>query len=277
MPPDAAASVGGRIRRAREAKGMSQQQLAIAIGRTQTAISYWEAGRRSPDVDDLIALSTALEADISSFFDDRVRQRSARVLLRAHPTLRPLHHQVRSIERFAGHAEELEPLFPTVRVSSDNPTRAAHELLAQARVTAPPIDVAALAELCGVNVAEADFDDEISGVLIDLENGPVIGFNASHPRVRQRFTIAHELGHFLLGHHDNVHIDLTGLASHGDPPGFDWQAERSANEFAAELLMPAALVVQRFENEGRLAPLASTFKVSKEAMSFRLGNLGLVE
>ncbi|HTU78400.1 MAG TPA: ImmA/IrrE family metallo-endopeptidase [Solirubrobacteraceae bacterium] len=73
-------------------------------------------------------------------------------------------------------------------------------------------------------------------------DGAVIGINADHPETRQRFTMAHELGHYLLRHHeraeayeDRFHLDL----AENTPPGFDWRAERAANDFAADLLMPA--------------------------------------
>jgi Zn-dependent peptidase ImmA (M78 family)/transcriptional regulator with XRE-family HTH domain len=277
MTTDAAASVGARIRRMRTQKGWSQQRLADEVGRTQTAISYWEAGRRSPDLDDLVALAEALRIDIGSLFQERTPQQRARVLLRAQPTVRQDERRLKAIERFVKEVARIEPILPTVRVTSENPVSAAQELLAQARIGAPPIPVTDLAERCGVNVFEAEFDDAVSGVLLDLDAGPVIGFNSDHGQARQRFTIAHELGHFLLRHHDHFHIDLADMASHGNPPGFDWRDERAANEFAAELLMPAGLVIQEYDQSQRLATLASKFKVSREAMGFRLENLRLLD
>jgi len=74
-----------------------------------------------------------------------------------------------------------------------------------------------------------------------------IGVNKKHSAVRQRFTIAHELG----------------------------QSERGANDFAAELLMPSDFVRPAFEKSPSVSALAPTFEVSELAMGYRLLNLGL--
>jgi Zn-dependent peptidase ImmA (M78 family) len=131
--------------------------------------------------------------------------------------------------------------------------------------------------------------DEISGVLVPLASplrGKVwtIVYNSHHSRVRQRFTIAHELGHLLL------HSFTVPHADHGFKLRFR-NAESSegsvleeieANQFAAELLMPRELVVAEAGRLGLdyadpdgedLAVLAETFKVSKLAISIRVGNL----
>jgi Zn-dependent peptidase ImmA (M78 family) len=62
--------------------------------------------------------------------------------------------------------------------------------------------------------------------------------------------------------------------SNGEPPGYDPQNEREANNFAAELLMPEERLVHEAA-EHSLARLAKRYEVSQEAMSFRLLNLGL--
>lgn len=268
--------MGARIRRAREHTGLTQGTLAGAIGRTQTAISYWESGRRSPDIADLIALAGALDVEVGFFFgDDRARQ-AKRVILRAEATLRPFKDLADEIDVFANGAESLEPLPREVRITSENPTAAAQTLLAQGRVTKPPVPVEKLARLCGVHVVGTGFHNEVSGLLLDSGSNTVIGYNASHSPSRQRFTIAHELGHFLLSHHDHFHIDLSDAASHGEPPGYKPLDERAANEFAAQLLMPASMVTQFYAEDAGLERLARRFKVSREAMGWRIVNLGLL-
>lgn len=275
MAVNSAAEVGARIRRAREQAGFTQGELGQALGKTQTAVSYWEAGRRSPDVDDLVAIADALDVEVTYFFE-RAQSKPKRVLLRAQATLRPFDDLITEIERFASRAEALPPLDARVKVRAENPTKAAQQLLAQARVTAPPIDIEDLCARCGVHVVEAPFSNEISGVILDLDNGPMIGVNRDHPLVRQRFSIAHELGHYLLEHHDHFHIDLSDAAGQGEPPGYNWLDERNANDFAAQVLMPAALVAASFADDDNLNRLAKRFKVSREAMGWRLVNLGLL-
>jgi Zn-dependent peptidase ImmA (M78 family) len=97
----------------------------------------------------------------------------------------------------------------------------------------------------------------------------------SSPRTRQVVgapaTIAHELGHHVLSHHDRFDIDVT----EDEPPGYDWQTERAANEFAADLLMPRDFVVSLFQQAPDTQRLARQFKVSELAMGYRVVNLGL--
>jgi Zn-dependent peptidase ImmA (M78 family) len=54
-----------------------------------------------------------------------------------------------------------------------------------------------------------------------VSTGVVIAF-AEVPTARQRFTIAHQLGHRLLRHYDHFLIDPERTASDGHPPGYDW-------------------------------------------------------
>ena len=82
-------------------------------------------------------------------------------------------------------------------------------------------------------------------------------------------------GHYLLNHHDRFHIDLGPNAEHGDPPGYDWQSERAADQFAANLLMPSTLVHEAYAEDDSTAPLAHRFKVSESAMGYRLIEFGL--
>jgi Zn-dependent peptidase ImmA (M78 family) len=118
--------------------------------------------------------------------------------------------------------------------------------------------------------------DALSGFLLHIGDTPVIGVNALHPDGRQRFTLAHELGHLVLGHHADFHIDLFSPVSAGDPPEYDWRHERAANVFAASLLMPASLVRRdRVDGNQSLSVLARRYKVSEEAMGIRLIVLGL--
>jgi Zn-dependent peptidase ImmA (M78 family) len=145
----------------------------------------------------------------------------------------------------------------------------------KAGVEEPPVDVEHLAEMCGAHLVRRQFDDALSGLVIKLEARALIAVNARHSTGRQRFTIGHELGHLLLGHHDRFHIDLGPTAEHGNPPGHDWRNERAANDFAAELLMPTTLVHEAFERSESISDLAQLFEVSEIAMGYRLANLHL--
>lgn len=99
----------------------------------------------------------------------------------------------------------------------------------------------------------------------------IIYFNPTEPPTRQRFTVAHELGHHFFSHGERPRDSAAQFSSlYFDP------VESQANRFAAELLMPAGsvqlLVVDRGETD--ISTLARYFDVSEVAMKIRLKSLG---
>ena len=98
----------------------------------------------------------------------------------------------------------------------------------------------------GIEVKLDNVDDDLSGFLFREDGRAVIGANKSHHPNRRRFTIAHELGHFLLHEGEVVHLDEVpasftvdfrdNLSSRGEDDN-----EKEANLFAAELLMREAV------------------------------------
>ena len=123
-------------------------------------------------------------------------------------------------------------------------------------------------------MAESD-DLQVSGMLLPAKRE--IWLNAREAEEspgRRRFTLAHELGHWVCqvqeGKTAPVYcrpVDVTEAA--------DRALEREANVFAAELLMPEELVASEFPRTAAILELATWFGVSAEAMSWRLYNLGL--
>src|SRR5437773_283248 len=83
----------------------------------------------------------------------------------------------------------------------------AKALRAKHGTTAVPVDVSRLAEMEGVQIERSDFGEEISGLLVKHGDRATIGVNARHAGGRQRFTIAHELGHFLLHSSRELFVD----------------------------------------------------------------------
>jgi Zn-dependent peptidase ImmA (M78 family)/DNA-binding XRE family transcriptional regulator len=266
--------ISRRIREIRERLGWTQARLAAELGVTQTAVSYWESGKRSPGVDELIELADATGEELSSLLPPSERQ-PIRAILRATAQQLEGTELDEALEHLMDQADKLPPPVRDIKATSSRPLRAAQELIEQADITSPPVPVRRLAERCGVGVLEERFGDALSGMVVVLDDHAVIGVNSNHHPVRQRFTIGHELGHYLLDHHDRFHIDLGPSEEHGHPPGYDWRSERAANEFAAELLMPTQLVHAAFQSHPSAPDLASDFEVSELAMGYRLVNLGL--
>lgn len=136
-----------------------------------------------------------------------------------------------------------------------------------------PIDPIRIAAQMGIPVT-ADANLGASGHYEPTANkmgGPLITYNPLEIPVRQRFTIAHELGHHVLAH---------GARDRDTPENFTMGSndpeEVEANRFAAELLMPAKFVKALVEVQKvrSLRQLARLFDVSTAAMGYRLRNLG---
>jgi Zn-dependent peptidase ImmA (M78 family) len=163
------------------------------------------------------------------------------------------------------------------------------QLLRKHRVESGPVPVEKLARLLGVRVVREPTDDELSGFLYRDrgQRAAIIGVNANHPPNRQNFTVAHELGHFLLHEGDKVHVDRgfqIKLRADSSSRGVDIE-ERESNLFAAELLMPASFLktdltkvnALRLDVDDVVTELASKYEVSTQAMTFRLANLGYIK
>ena len=159
----------------------------------------------------------------------------------------------------------------------------ATQLLHDVAIVAPPIDLQRIAQHLKLVVAYEPLVNDVSGMLLRRNERAVVAVNASHPAQRQRFTIAHEIGHFKL--HTGIYIDKdtrinarTSRSSSGLDPD-----EVQANAFAAELLMPRGMVVYEFTRRVRtgsrsvdaiVADLARSFDVSTQAMEIRLKVVG---
>jgi Zn-dependent peptidase ImmA (M78 family) len=145
-------------------------------------------------------------------------------------------------------------------------------------VKSAPVPVEEIAKQNDISIAKAP-SDKFSGLLFRKENGPAfIALNSSESPVRQRFTIAHELGHYFL------HPNKTSFVDYRDNKKniLRGPKEVQANQFAAALLMPKRFLekdVVSFASEGlteeNVALLATRYNVSEDAMKFRLMNLHL--
>ena len=173
-------------------------------------------------------------------------------------------------------------------------------LLQEKGFTESPVPVEKLAKMLDAQVRYAPFEGDLSGLIYrddeDGETATIIGVNSSHAPTRRRFTVAHEIGHLVLGHLDasktgELHIDRkfpfkarnARSAQAVDPQ------EIEANAFAAALLMPAKALREDFkkfradaidyfdyEDDELASALAERYNVSLQAMIIRLTRLGLI-
>lgn len=162
---------------------------------------------------------------------------------------------------------------------------AAEKILRRANVTGPPIPVEYIAHVVGAELRYAPYGGDMSGLVFREGGRAIIGVNALHAKTRQRFTIAHEIGHLQLHADQEFHLDRDYRAYRRDLPETETPnaLEVDANYFAAELLMPPDylrhdLIGHRVdvEDDEELARLADRYKVSLQAMIIRLTSLSLI-
>lgn len=120
-----------------------------------------------------------------------------------------------------------------------------------------------LKDKSGLECEPLELSDTISGFLIEDETISAIGYNSGHHVHRQRFSIAHEIGHFMLSHNNQRKNDIEREKSNP-------VHEKEANAFAAELLMPLEFLKKDLKGSVDLDILANRYWVSKDAMSWRI-------
>jgi Zn-dependent peptidase ImmA (M78 family) len=152
-------------------------------------------------------------------------------------------------------------------------TQAANETLERYWGDNVPVDPARIARRLGINVENAYLDADVAGAIEKRPDGQVrIYLNRDDHPNRQRFTCAHEIGHYVKhGEEDFEFVDYRDMTA---SLGVD-EDERYANAFAAALLMPEK-EVRRLQSLGmKPREMKEAFGVSEAALVNRLKNLGL--
>lgn len=166
-----------------------------------------------------------------------------------------------------------------------------NQLLKEAAIVSAPVPIIKIAEMCGSNVLSYDLGEEVSGLLVVENNKGTIGYNSMNSKVRQRFTIAHELGHLILhvnaqNNSKEIFVDKDFIVKFRSEKQYtpkEARQEREANAFAAAILMPKEFIMSEVRspkynglNETRLIEsLAKLFEVSVPAMTYRFADLNI--
>lgn len=156
------------------------------------------------------------------------------------------------------------------------------QLLAAHSANSAPVDVYRIIKDEGIALSLEEMEDDHSGVLLVENSIAAIAVNSTHHPHRQRFSAAHELGHYILHSRgrDRLFVDKAYRRSLVSSSGTDTD-EIEANRFAAALLMPENLILRSIGDELitdlDVSKLALKFQVSEQAMTLRLVNLGLIE
>ena len=142
----------------------------------------------------------------------------------------------------------------------------ARKLLKDAEIIQVPVSLWKIIKRVQTNhnleIIPHNFGEKISGMLVMADENATIGYNNEQHWHRRRFTIGHELGHLLMGHICN-----------NDPND---NREHEANEFAAELLMPLAILKKDYQKTKALKQLSKQYTVSEEAMCRHLMSCRLI-
>lgn len=139
-----------------------------------------------------------------------------------------------------------------------------------------PVKIGVLAKSFGLNVLASTLPAGISGEIRPMGRSYQIKVNRHDSPARQRFTLAHELAHFLL-HRENIGDGITDDVLYRS--SLSDQREAQANRLAADILMPLELVRREarvradLPRDELVAELAELFSVSTVAMEIRLGFL----
>lgn len=164
------------------------------------------------------------------------------------------------------------------------------ELLENGQIIEPPVDVEKIAKLLNIIVVKRAYKDKgsLSAMLVRDKNKVIIGINEEHTIQKQRFSIAHELGHFFLHKGEELIIDKNYSINfrHYKTDHKAYLKEKDANNFASRLLIPEKFLINDLKEyeideltpkmfEGIAKDLHKKYNVSLIAMRLRLSSFFL--
>lgn len=295
--------LGRRLQEARKARGLTQQEVADSLDVARTTVTALEKGERRTRPAELIEMARLYGRPVGDFVgtkepisDFSVQFRAAATNLGSPQAKEELQHAVEAFQRLCEDYLYLEnlnesplshnypPPYPT---NGASPEVAAEDVASSERHRlalgdGPLLNLRGTLENdVGLRVFAINLPSRVAGMFSYTDDlGGCIAVNARHPQDRQRWSLAHEYGHFLSNHFQSEVSMLGGN-------GRSRSGERFADSFARCLLMPTAGLRRRFNEESRTAGgkvtateicrLAHHYFVSVEAMMLRLEELRLLK
>jgi Zn-dependent peptidase ImmA (M78 family)/transcriptional regulator with XRE-family HTH domain len=301
---DAVDEVGKRVAEARRHRGLTQTDLGNVLGLDKTQVSKIESGKRRLDISEVVLAAQALGVTTRQLLGMPERTKLAlagRLAVDApdgamRPAMTRARHLV-EIDDALSQSAELQPAIPTDaakrvlahgRELGARPVRSKKTAQQQgkelAELVRQELDLGAdaLADLpglietyFGVDVALSPLGTHADGLCVHSSEISLILASSNFPAGHVRFTLAHELGHHLLGDPREVIGEATTEMFADDP--LEWRA----NAFAGHLLVPEAgaiaLLRSRQETGPPSAPsvlaLMTHFQVSFAALIYQLNHL----
>ncbi len=273
--------------------GMTRRELADAIGIDPTALSKALSGKRNFKPLEVALIADHLGVAVQYLLaDEDVVEEPASVAARAQPNASPAVEQALSratmmLDLDGLLAELGTPALPAHRVhkfprleSYEQGEWLADRL--RSDLSFGPLDLPAevgtlaawIEDKLNIDIAIERLPEGLDGLAIARRPFGLIMISSSISATRQRYTMVHELGHLVAGDGHEI-IDENVLL--GKSP-----AEQRANSFAAAFLMPAAALRAAFEGqpgvtEELIAGLLGRYRVSLDALAFRLHNADLID
>lgn len=137
-----------------------------------------------------------------------------------------------------------------------------------------PIKVGSIAKELGIEVKSATLGAGISGEIKRSGDSYIIRINRHDVKARQRFTVAHEIAHYLL-HKDKIGDGIVDDILYRSLLSDDMEAQ--ANRLAADIIMPLSYLKTKFKEyhplkeEEKIEKIANDLEVSITAIKIRLG------
>jgi Zn-dependent peptidase ImmA (M78 family)/transcriptional regulator with XRE-family HTH domain len=273
--------VGERVREAREALGLTQGQLAEAVGLDRTALVRVESGQRQLNAMELFRLSDALHVPLAHLVSQPPQPMvSRRRAVLDEPNIADrnrfrldveLETQVRDTQWLVTNGLLDPPVLPRA-AGSDAATLAYYARGILGQPTGPLGPMADVAERLGLYLTVVDVDVDGASVIVDNYGVAVTG--AARDPGRRRWTAAHEIGHHLL--QDEYTAEVGGVSASRD------EREQLVDAFAGELLLPqqdlASLLARASQDEvrSRLVAVAADYRLSWSAVVARVRQSGLI-
>ncbi|STX39740.1 XRE family transcriptional regulator [Legionella feeleii] len=275
--------LGNRIQRARKASGLSLRDLGEQIALSHAAIKKYEDNEVTPSSDVLIKLAKALHVKVEYFFRPE-RFTLQNIQYRKHADMPP-----RQLEEISAivldqieRRVELEGLFPIPPVQPfsiknlpkivnqiEDVEKLADQIRKQWNLGSDPMpDLIDIFEENGIKVFQIDNEQypKIDGLYVKVNEIPIFVVSNQSPGDRQRFTLAHELGHLLLDSRLEDSLDI----------------ESYCNRFAGAFLLPKqslinVLGIHRNSIEPReLSLLKQEFGISMTSILHRAEETGII-